>query len=107
MQIMRKGKLRQTPKQKLVSILADTKELVLRSKYHGWLDVNPEEVAHEIDDLISHILQPSQFPLPEFTLALFAPTGPIQEVAIANRWHDAYMILSEEFDNLVYLIFLK
>jgi len=89
---------------KLVSVLATTKELLLRSKNEGWPDENPNDIAMEIDKTISHVFEPEQNHLPKFALILYTPTGPIQEIAISNGWHDAYMALSEEYDNLEYLI---
>jgi hypothetical protein len=92
------------PKLRLLSVLATTKELLLRSNSEGWSDENPNEAAQEIDKLISHLFEPKQNPLPEFALILFSPTGPIQEIAMANGWHDAYMALSEEYNSLEHLI---
>ena len=92
------------PKLKLLSVLATTKELLLRSKNEGWPDENPNEAAQEIDKVISHIFEPKKNPLPQFALILYTPTGPIQEIAMSNGWHDAYLALSEEYDNLEYLI---
>lgn len=88
------------PKLKLLSVLATTKELLLRSEDEGWPDEDPSEVAQEVGALISHVLEPDNSPLPEHALALFAPTGPIQEIAISNDWHSAFMALSEEYDGL-------
>jgi phosphosulfolactate synthase (CoM biosynthesis protein A) len=31
---------------------------------------------------------------------MFAPTGTFQEIAMANDWHDDYMKLADDFDNL-------
>ncbi|UCD88619.1 MAG: hypothetical protein JSW04_09090 [Desulfobacterales bacterium] len=92
------------PKLKLLSVLSTTKELLLRSKNEGWPDEEPSEFAIEIDKIISHIFNPKENPLPEFASILYAPTGPIQEIAMSNGWHGAYIALSEEYDNLEYLI---
>ena len=92
------------PKLRLLSVLAVTKELLLRSKNEGWPDESPNEAAQEIDRIISHVFEPQQNPLPQFALILYAPTGPIQEIAMSNGWHDAYLALSEEYDRLEYLI---
>lgn len=92
------------PKLKLLSVLATTKELLLRSKNEGWPDEKPDELASEIDKIISHLFDPAKNSLPKFAQILYAPTGPIQEVAMSNGWHEAYMALSEEFDSLEYLI---
>jgi hypothetical protein len=92
------------PKLKLLTVLSTTKEFLLRSKYEGWPDEKPNDTAIEIDKIISHIFHPEQNPLPKFVSILYLPTGPIQEIAMSNGWHDAYMSLSEEYDDLAYLI---
>ncbi len=37
----------------------------------------------------------------EYLKALFAPTAPIQECAMANDWSDEYLELSTKFDQLI------
>jgi hypothetical protein len=92
------------PKLKLLSVLATTKELLLRSKKEGWADEKPDEMVLEINKIISHLIDPGQNHLPEFAQIIYAPTGPIQEIAMSNGWVDEYMSLSAEFDDLEYLI---
>ena len=53
--------------------------------------------------MIAHLFD-SAITLPEYWSILFAPTGPIQEIAISNGWHDPYMKLAEEFDKLAHLL---
>jgi hypothetical protein len=91
-------------KLKLVSVLSTTKELLLRSAREGWPDEDPTQVAQELDEIISHVLRPDSCPVPKHALIDFAPTGPVQEIAMANGWHDAYLVLSEEYDALKHLL---
>jgi len=92
------------PKLKLISVLATTNFFLSQSKEEGWADENPERTAKEIYSMIEHLLDPKDHPLPEYWSILFAPTGAIQEVALANGWSDTYMKLAEEYDGLAYLL---
>ena len=87
----------------LVSILSTTKELLTRSKNDGFPD-DPIEVAEAIDKMISFILNPNENQLPEFATIYFAPTGPLQDIAWSNGWHDAYLELAKAYDKLEYII---
>jgi hypothetical protein len=93
-----------TPRLKLLSVLATTKELLLRSETDGWPVESSVEATETVDGAISHVLDPRANPLPKFALIYYAPTGPIQEIAMANGWHDVYLVLSAEYDKLAYLI---
>ncbi len=93
-----------TPEFKLMSVLATTKEYLARSELAGLPDEDPREAIEDLDELISHLLDPAANPAPEFYRVLFAPTGPIQEIAMANDWHDEYAALSAEYDGLEHLI---
>ena len=92
------------PRTKLLSVLATTKELLLRSKNEGWADEKPDEMVLEINKIISHLIDPDHSNLPDIVKIVFGPTGPLQEIAMSNGWDDEYMALSAEFDDLEYLI---
>jgi len=92
------------PKLKLLAILSTTKELLLRSPVDGWPDESPIEAAEDIDKMIAFLLEPDKTTLPRFATTFYAPTGPIQEIAMQNGWHNAYMALADEFDVLEYLL---
>lgn len=96
-----------SPKFKLISVLATTKELLIRSESSIWTNKSPPEAAQEIDKAISHLMNPEQNLCPMQVLILYAPTGSIQEIAISNGWHDAYMALAKEYDSLDYLFQAK
>ncbi len=93
------------PQLKLLAVLAATKELLLRSDREGWPDEDPQEVAEEVGQVIAHVLEPAKNSLPQHARALFAATGPIQELALSNGWHEEYMALASEFDTLQHLLF--
>ena len=82
------------------SVLETTKELIHRSQHVGWPDEQPIDIANELEQVISALLDPKSVELPKFYRGLFAPTGPVQEIAISNEWHDAYLALSSEYDSL-------
>ena len=69
-------------KLRLISVLATTHVFLSRSTEEGWPDENPQKTALEISQVIAHLFEPS-IPLPEYCSILFAPTGPIQEIAMA------------------------
>ena len=58
----------------------------------------------EISALISHLLNPKKEGFPKNASVLYLPTGPIQEIAMANGWHEEYMKLSQGYDGLKYLL---
>jgi hypothetical protein len=92
------------PKLRLISVLATTNIFLLRSTEEGFEGQNPEQTALAIESLISHLLDPKEQPLPQVWRALYGATGPIQEIASPNGWHETYMTLAAEFDELAYLV---
>ncbi len=91
-------------KRRLLAILSSTKDLLLDSKKDGWPDVSPAETILEIDELIAHISNPDENILPKDARLLCMVTGPLQEIAISNGWHDNYLSLAQKYDKLEYLI---
>ncbi len=86
-----------TRKYSLLLCLSATKELLSRSENDGWPDESPVECYKVICGLIDHLFDDKK-PIPEYWSIQFAPTGPIQEIALSNGWHDAYMELSKIWD---------
>lgn len=76
---------------------------LVRSKEEGFEGQNPEETALAVKSLMAHVLEPEE-PLPQIWRVLFAATGDIQEIAMQNGWHETYMKLAAEFDELAYLV---
>ncbi|MCG8511554.1 MAG: hypothetical protein MI741_20260 [Rhodospirillales bacterium] len=73
---------------------------VALSAREGWPDESPDACVDVLDQMMAHVIDPNKFPVPEYASIYYAPTGPIQEIAISNGWRDAYMKLAEEYDRL-------
>ena len=59
---------------------------------------NGDKALHEIDSIIARIRVGT--PPDELQLkALFAPTGPIQEVSLSSGWADEFLKLAGDFDS--------
>ncbi len=89
-----------SPKLQMLAVLGATRALAAQSPHEGWPDELPTDCVAILDQMMAHIINPSQNNPPEYAGIQFAPTGPIQEIAISNGWHDAYMNLSTEYDRL-------
>lgn len=83
----------------LADVLTAARDLALRSRQHGWPDEDPSEAVRVLDRMLAHLDDRSR-PAPPFACIQFAPTGPLQEIAMANGWHDAYLELADRFDRL-------
>jgi len=88
------------PKIQMLAVLGATRALVAKSLHEGWPDEDPSECISVLDGMMASCINPKENNLPKNASIQFAPTGPIQEIAISNGWHDAYMNLSTEFDIL-------
>lgn len=84
----------------MLATLGAARALLINSEKEGWPDESPSEAAATLDAMMAHLIAPDRVACPRFASIQFAPTGPLQEVAISNGWHDAYMALAEEFDHL-------
>lgn len=84
----------------MLAILGATRALVAQSIKEGWSDESTSECVQVLDGMMASIIDPTKNCPPEFSCIQFAPTGPIQEIAMANGWHDTYMNLSAEYDRL-------
>jgi hypothetical protein len=89
-----------TPKMQMLAVLGATRALVAQSPRLGWEDVAPAECVAILDQMMAHLSKPAENAVPKYASILFAPTGPIQDIAISDGWHEAYMSLSEEYDRL-------
>ena len=89
-----------SPKMQMLAVLGATRALVAQSPHEGWPDESPNECTAVLDQMMAHIITPEKASPPEFACIQFAPTGPIQEIAISNGWHDAYITLSNHYDRL-------
>jgi hypothetical protein len=91
-------------KLRMIAVLATANVFLARSGNDGWPDVNPPEASTTVSELVAHVLDPDSAPLPKYWNLLFAPTGDLQEIAMSNGWHDTFLQLAEEFDNLAQLL---
>jgi hypothetical protein len=89
---------------RLLAVLASTKVLLSHSDREGWGFEEPDETAAKIDQFISALFYGSPAGLPDGWQVLFAPTGPLQEIALANGWSEVYLRLSESFDRLEHIL---
>ena len=96
--------MKQPDKFKLFSILSMTKVLLNRSKEEGFPAEEPKEAEKMIDEIIDCLYFDSKKSLPEYWSILYAPTGSIQEISIANGWGDAFLKLAGDYDSLEYLL---
>jgi hypothetical protein len=87
-------------KPQMLAVLRATRTLLAQSREIGWPDEDPGECTEFIDKMIAHVTAPDSSAPPQFSCIQFAPTGPIQEIAMSNGWHDAYIELASEFDRL-------
>jgi len=85
--------------QEMILVLTAAMKLTASSKNHGWPDEDPLEAVDVLDRMIAH-LQDRLSPPPPYACIQFVPTGPLQEIAMANGWHDEYMALADQFDDL-------
>lgn len=89
-----------SPELRMLSVLGATRALIASSPRKGWPDEAPDECVEALDRMMASIIHPEEEAIPEFAEIFFSPTGPIQEIAISNGWHEAYMLLSREYDAL-------
>ena len=84
----------------LVTALERTCVLLDRSEESVWSPLSPVEVAENLRQAIGRLVRGEA--VDYFTLRVeFAPTSTIQEIAMANGWHDEYMQLAGVVDSYV------
>lgn len=83
----------------LLDILQRARDLVARPEndfaWSSWREA--EHALDEIDGLISR-LQKGEVPATLEMSILFAPTGPMQELAMSSGWGNRFLQLATEFD---------
>ncbi|GAA1420702.1 hypothetical protein ACFQZ4_48050 [Catellatospora coxensis] len=83
----------------LVIVLGEVRERLARpDNDFSWSSFMDADAAlAEIDGLIVRVRAEGSVP---FALSvLFAPTGPIQEVALSSGWGDEFLALADRFDD--------
>ena len=84
----------------LIEILQRCLELTRASADSDWSYYGVEQIAEILQREIKSIERGEPFDRDELQL-LFAPTGPLQETAMANNCADAYLALAEAFDRVI------
>src|SRR5690242_8513451 len=85
---------------RLSKVLLETKAFVGRSEESIWAGLSPAEIAMDLSIAAERIEKGEAIDSDHLNM-LFAPTGPIQEIAISSGWSNDYMKLSSEFDALI------
>ena len=82
-----------------MQVLQETRALLVRPEnsfeWSSWQDL--EAALTEIDALITCVSSGAGPDVPQLR-ALFAPTGPIQEVSFSGGWAEAFLTLAERLD---------
>ncbi|GAB2639689.1 hypothetical protein [Nocardia goodfellowii] len=83
----------------LLEVLAATRRyMVLPDNDFSWSTWEDAEGAlAEFDGLVAEVERGAR---PRTLVVLFAPTGPLQELAISSGWADSYPELAARFDAL-------
>jgi hypothetical protein len=89
-------------RESLIELLNKVKGLLIKHNNMSFDGLSPAEIGMDLGIVIEQ-LQNGERIDKEYLKALFAPTAPIQECAIANDWSDEYLRLSSEFDDLIAL----
>lgn len=83
----------------LLDIFQRTRDLVARPEndfaWSSWRD--SDEALEEIDGIIAKLRQGEAPPVNDMAI-LFAPTGPMQELALSSGWGNRFLGLASEFD---------
>lgn len=82
----------------LVTVLDEVRAWLARpDNDYSWSSFMDADAAlAEIDELVALVRAEGRVP---FALSvLFAPTGPIQEVALSSGWGDEFLTLADRFD---------
>jgi hypothetical protein len=88
---------RSTP---LVDVLTRCREFCKASHDAAWSTRSIAEIAGVLDRAIEASERGTKLNYDELKV-LFAPTGDLQETAIANGWAEEYLLLSARFDDLI------
>jgi len=81
----------------LISALERTCALLDSSEESVWSPLTPAEVAKNLRHAIVGVINGDAVDYLSLRVE-FAPTSTIQEIAMANGWHDEYVRLAEEID---------
>lgn len=87
-------------KQALLTVLQRCRELTVASNDSNWSCMTVPEIVEMLDRSIVSLREstPTNFNELEF---LFVVTGPLQETSMSNNWSDEFLILAEQFDDII------
>lgn len=82
----------------MLTVLAEIRELLAQpDNDYSWSSFLDNDAAlEEIDAIVTEIQSTGHAPL--MLRVLFAPTGPIQEVAISSGWGETFLVVADRFD---------
>jgi hypothetical protein len=81
----------------LLAVLADVRSYLARpDNDFAWSSFGDGPAALAEIDAMSAAVRAGR--PPAMLTILFAPTGPVQEVAISSGWGDEFLVLAERFD---------
>ena len=87
----------------LYSVLVTTKSLLENlSPEESFFGHEPIDALETINQAIAYFHEPDKNEIPEMLTVLYAPTGSIQELSMANGWDKVYLKLAEAFDKTAY-----
>lgn len=84
----------------LLHVLKHCRALSQVSQDALWSSTGVSEIVAVLNRGIESLERGTELNRDELRL-LFAPTGALQETAIANGWSDEYLLLSAQFDDLI------
>ena len=86
-------------RRELVEVLREARALVARPgndfSWSSWIDA--EHALWEVDGLVA-VLEAGALPPSSAISILFAPTGPMQELALSSGWGDTFIALADRCD---------
>lgn len=84
----------------LIEVLSRCRARAKVSQDAAWSNRGVAEILGILDRGVEAIERGTELNREELKL-LFAPTGDLQELSIANGWEEDYLLLSARFDDLV------
>lgn len=81
----------------VLAVLDDVRGCLARpDNDFSWSSFGDAQAALEEIDALSAAVRAGEPPL--MLTVLFAPTGPVQEVALSSGWGDEFLVLADRFD---------
>ena len=89
----------------LYAVLCSTKSLLeSKSEEESFFGHEAIESIKVLEQAIKFFHGVEDVRYPNGINAQYAPTGPLQEISMANGWDQAFLKLSEEFDRTIYCL---